>query len=122
MNFIVESVLKAVTALYQIEISASDISLQETRKEFEGKVTIVTFPFVKFSRKSREQTGTEIGEFIKNDLKEVAAFNVVKGFLNISLSDEYWLDQFYNQILPEDFAVAKPNGKKVMVEYSSPNT
>jgi len=122
MNFIVESALKAIKQLYQTEISANDISLQETRKEFEGQITIVTFPFVKFSRKSPEQTGTEIGEFLKNDLKEVAAFNVVKGFLNISLSDEYWLSEFYNKILAEDFAVAKPNGKKVMVEYSSPNT
>src|ERR1700743_456310 len=109
MNFIIQSALKAVKELYQTEISASDISLQETRKEFEGQITIVTFPFVKFSRKSPEQTGAEIGEFLKNDLKEIAAFNVVKGFLNISLSDEYWLNEFYNKILPEDFAVAKPN-------------
>jgi arginyl-tRNA synthetase len=122
MNLIIQSALKAVKELYQTEISADAVSLQETRKEFEGQITIVTFPFVRFSRKSPEQTGTEIGEFMKNDLKEIARFNVVKGFLNISLSDEYWLGQFYTQILAEDFAVAKPNGKKVMVEYSSPNT
>lgn len=122
MNFIIQSALKAVKELYQTEISADAVSLQETRKEFEGQITIVTFPFVKFSRKSPEQTGTEIGEFMKNDLKEIAGFNVVKGFLNISLSDEYWLDQFYAHALADDFAVAKPNGKKVMVEYSSPNT
>src|SRR6202000_1803153 len=99
-----------------------DINLQPTRKEFEGQITIVTFPITKISCKSPEQTGAEIGEFLKNEVKEIADFNVIKGFLNISLSDAYWLDKFYNEILPDDFAVFKPNGKKVMVEYSSPNT
>jgi arginyl-tRNA synthetase len=122
MNFIIESALKAVKELYQTELTADAISLQETRKEFEGQVTIVTFPFTKFSKKSPEQTGNEIGAYLKNTLSEVAAFNVIKGFLNISLTDAYWLGQFYSKILPEDFAVFKPNGKKVMVEYSSPNT
>jgi arginyl-tRNA synthetase len=122
MNFIIECTLKAVEQLYQTAIAAGDVSLQETRKEFEGQVTIVTFPFTKFSRKSPEQTGNEIGEYLKNELKEVAGFNVIKGFLNISLSDDYWLNQFYTAILTDDFAVVKPNGKKVMIEYSSPNT
>jgi len=122
MNFIIESTLRAVKQLYDIDITEADISLQETRKEFEGQVTVVTFPFTKFSRKSPEQTGAEIGEYLKNNLEEVAGFNVIKGFLNISLSDEYWLNQFYEQILTDDFAAFKPNGKKVMVEYSSPNT
>src|SRR5580698_9386390 len=104
MNFIVESALKAVKELYQTDLNASDISLQETRKEFEGQVTIVTFPFTKFSKKSPEQTGNEVGEFLKKDLPQVAGFNVIKGFLNISLSDAYWLDQFHNEILPDSFA------------------
>lgn len=122
MDFIIEAAVKAVKNLYQTELNAADINLQPTRKEFEGQVTIVTFPFTKFSRKSPEQTGNEIGEFLKNEAKEIAGFNVIKGFLNISLADDYWLDQFYNDILLNDFAVSKPNGKKVMVEYSSPNT
>jgi len=122
MDFIIEAVVKAVKTLYQTELSAADVNLQPTRKEFEGQVTIVTFPFTKFSRKSPEQTGAEIGEFLKNEVKEISAFNVIKGFLNISLADGYWLDKFYNEILPDDFAGFKPNGKKVMVEYSSPNT
>jgi len=122
MNFITEATVKAVKHLYNTDITAADINLQETRKEFEGQVTIVTFPFIKFSKKSPEQTGNEIGEFIKNELKEVSAFNVVKGFLNISLADSYWIDQLYSEILSADFAVVKPTGKKVMVEYSSPNT
>jgi arginyl-tRNA synthetase len=122
MNFIVECTLKAVKELYQTDIAPADVSLQETRKEFEGQVTIVTFPFTKFSRKSPEQTGAEIGEYLKNNLKEVSTFNVIKGFLNISIADAYWIDQLYTSIATDDFAVAKPNGKKVMVEYSSPNT
>ncbi|MBC7399270.1 MAG: arginine--tRNA ligase [Mucilaginibacter sp.] len=122
MNFIIDATVKAVKQLYQTDITPADVSLQETRKEFEGQVTIVTFPFTKVSRKSPEQTGAEIGEFLKNELKEVSAYNVIKGFLNISISDAYWIDQLYNVIAAEDFAVIKPNGKKVMVEYSSPNT
>src|SRR5476651_1721414 len=122
MDFIIDATLKALKHLYQADLSPAEISLQQTRKEFEGQITIVTFPFTKFSRKGPEQTGAEIGEYLKAELKEVSAFNVIKGFLNISLSDEYWIGQLYNQILPDDFAVAKPNGQKVMVEYSSPNT
>ncbi len=122
MNFIIEAAVKAVKHIYNIDITSADINLQETRKEFEGQITIVTFPFTKFSRKGPEQTGTDIGEFIKNELPQVSAFNVIKGFLNISLSDQYWIDRLYKDIATDDFAVFKPNGKKVMVEYSSPNT
>jgi arginyl-tRNA synthetase len=117
MDFIIEAAVKAVKTLYQTELNAADLNLQPTRKEFEGQVTIVTFPFTKFSHKSPEQTGAEIGEFLKNEAKEIADFNVIKGFLNISLADGYWLDMFYNEILPDDLADFKPNGKKVMVEY-----
>jgi arginyl-tRNA synthetase len=122
MDFIIDAAVKAIKHLYQTDVAPAAIGLQETRKEFEGQITIVTFPFTKFSRKGPEQTGAEIGEYLKAELKEVAAFNVIKGFLNISISDEYWIGQLYNEILPDDFAVAKPNGQKVMVEYSSPNT
>ena len=122
MNFIAEAAVKAVKNLYNTDITPAEINLQETRKEFEGQVTIVTFPFTKFSRKSPEQTGNEIGEYLKSELAEVSAFNVIKGFLNISIADSYWLEQLYQNILPEESSVVIPNGKKVMVEYSSPNT
>ncbi len=122
MNFITEGVIKAVKTLYQADITPADIPLQETRKDFEGQVTVVTFPLTKLSRKSPEQTGNEIGAFIEAELKEISGFNVIKGFLNISLSDTYWLDVFYTEIQAGDFSEIKPNGKKVMVEYSSPNT
>jgi len=122
MNFITDAAIKAVKHIYQTDITPAEISLQETRKEFEGQITIVTFPLTKFSRKSPEQTGTEIGEYLKSEVKEIAGFNVIKGFLNISIADSYWLGQLYNEILPADLSASKPNGKKVMVEYSSPNT
>ncbi|OJW18247.1 arginine--tRNA ligase [Mucilaginibacter sp. 44-25] len=122
MDFIIEAVVKAVKDLYQTDVAADAVNLQETRKEFEGQVTIVTFPFTKVSRKGPEQTGTEIGEYLKANVQEIASFNVIKGFLNISIADAYWLSQLNNNILADDFAVVKPNGKKVMVEYSSPNT
>jgi arginyl-tRNA synthetase len=122
MDFIIEATVNAIKHLYQTDVAANEINLQETRKEFEGQVTIVTFPFTKFSRKSPEQTGAEIGGYLQKNVPEIAGFNVIKGFLNISLTDAYWIDQLYTQILPESFAEFKPNGKKVMVEYSSPNT
>lgn len=122
MNFITDAAIKAVKELYNTDITADAISLQETRKEFEGQLTIVTFPFTRFSRKSPEQTGTEIGEYLKANVSEVSAFNVIKGFLNISIADDYWLNALYNQILSADFTEPQANGQKVMVEYSSPNT
>ncbi|WP_374949132.1 arginine--tRNA ligase [Mucilaginibacter sp.] len=122
MDFIKEAVVKAVKDLYQTEITAESINLQDTRKEFEGQVTLVTFPYTKVSRKGPEQTGGEIGDYLKIHLPEVAAFNIVKGFLNISIKDSYWIDKLQTEILDDNFAVAEPNGKRVMVEYSSPNT
>jgi arginyl-tRNA synthetase len=122
MNFITEAVVKAIKDLYQADITAKDVNLQETRKEFEGQVTLVTFPYTKVSRKGPEQTGAEIGEYLKAALTEIDSYNVVKGFLNISIADSYWLNQLRTDILTDDFAVAKSNGKRVMVEYSSPNT
>ncbi|UEG51953.1 arginine--tRNA ligase [Mucilaginibacter daejeonensis] len=122
MDFIIDATVQAVNTLYQTAITAQDVNLQQTRKEFEGQVTIVTFPFTKISRKGPEQTGQEIGEYLKANVTEVADFNIIKGFLNISIADSYWLSLYRDQVTREDFGVARPNGKKVMVEYSSPNT
>lgn len=122
MNFITEATVKAVKHLYNTDITAADINLQQTRREFEGQVTVVTFPFTRFSKKTPEQTGIDIGTFLQNELANVSGFNVIKGFLNISLADSYWINQLYTEISSDKFAVTVPNGKKVMVEYSSPNT
>jgi len=122
MDFIIEAVVKAIKDLYQTDITADSVNLQETRKEFEGQVTLVTFPYTKVSRKGPEQTGGEIGEYLKKEISDISAFNIVKGFLNISLSDDFWITKLQGEILADDFAIAPANGKRVMVEYSSPNT
>lgn len=121
-NTIVQQIQKAVSALYQTEIGSDSIVIQETRKEFEGQVTAVTFPFTRFSKKTPEQTGTEIGEYLKDNVKEVEDFNVIKGFLNLSIADSYWVDELLNTIHSSSFGQFPSKGQKVMVEYSSPNT
>jgi len=122
MDFIIKETQNAVKALYQTEIPESAFNLQETRKEFEGQFTVVTFPFTRFSKKSPEQTGQEIGEYLKTHVPEIAKFNVIKGFLNLSITDSFWFDTFKNSIVKADFGIFPANGRKVMVEYSSPNT
>jgi arginyl-tRNA synthetase len=79
MDFIIEATLQAVQQLYQTTITAQDVNLQQTRKEFEGQVTIVTFPYTKFSHKSPEQTGQEIGAYLQENVANVAGFNIIKG-------------------------------------------
>ena len=122
MNFITTATIDAVKQIYNQSIEESVLNIQETRKEFEGQVTIVVFPITKISKQSPEQTATAIGEYLVANVAEVTAFNVVKGFLNLSIADSYWLSLFNNELLSDDFGKPKPNGKKVMVEYSSPNT
>ncbi|MEN5432021.1 arginine--tRNA ligase [Sphingobacterium faecium] len=121
-NRLIEVTVQAVKQLYNADISENQIALQETRKEFEGQITIVTFPVTRFSKKSPEQTGTEIGEYLKTHISGITDFNVIKGFLNICLSDEYWISLLNETIVKSDFGVFPSNGKKLMVEYSSPNT
>ncbi len=122
MNFIISKALQGIKELYNEAVAEGVINIQDTRKEFEGQVTIVVFPIVRFSKKSPEQTANDLGNYLVDHLEEVTAFNVVKGFLNLSIADSYWLNLFNTQLLNPDFGTFKPNGKKVMVEYSSPNT
>lgn len=122
MNFIITEVVKGIKQLYNEDVAESTISIQDTRKEFEGQATIVVFPFVRISKKSPEQTGNDLGEYLVANVKEVTAFNVVKGFLNLSIANDYWLNLFNTELLKPDFGTIPANGKKVMVEYSSPNT
>lgn len=121
-NTIVQQIKSAVLALYQTDINADSIVIQETRKEFEGQVTAVTFPFTRISKKTPEQTGTDLGEYLKENVKEVSDFNVIKGFLNLSIADSYWIDELLTNVHGHDFGQSPSNGQKVMVEYSSPNT
>ncbi|MCX2478019.1 arginine--tRNA ligase [Pedobacter sp. MC2016-15] len=122
MDFMITEVVKGLKQLYNQDVEESLISIQDTRKEFEGQATIVVFPFVRFSKKSPEQTANDLGEYLVANLEVVTAFNVVKGFLNLSITNSYWMDLFNTDLLRPDFGKIPSNGKKVMVEYSSPNT
>lgn len=113
----------AVSALFQQDINPSMIQFQKTRKEFEGDVTLVVFPFVKISKMGPEQTGEVIGNYLKENVSEVSAFNVVKGFLNLTISNDYWLNFFKEANSDINFGFQPADSKpRVMVEYASPNT
>lgn len=112
---------KSIESLYG-EIPASLIQTQKTRKEFTGDITLVVFPLLKTSKKSPEATANEIGEKLVADSPEIESFNAVKGFLNLKLTDEFWTDCFNSIQEDEDFGFSAPNGRSMMIEYSSPNT
>ena len=117
-----DAVQKGLKALYNLD--SNNISFQKTRKEFAGDFTLVTFPFTKDTKKSPEQLGQELGKFLSDNVTDVEAFNVVKGFLNISLSDAFWFSYFKSIASQDQLGFKKPNstGKTIMLEYSSPNT
>jgi arginyl-tRNA synthetase len=121
-ELLIEKTVEAVSTLYSADIPASQLALQETRKEFEGQITLVVFPITRFSKKSPEVTGHEIGAFLQEQIAEISGFNVIKGFLNLSFSDSYWIELLNQTILADSFGKFPQNGKKLMVEYSSPNT
>ncbi|AMP99142.1 Arginyl-tRNA synthetase [Pedobacter cryoconitis] len=119
---ITTATINAVKELYNQDLPEAQVNLQDTRSEFEGEITIVVFPVVRFSKKSPEATANDLGEYLKEHIEEITAFNVVKGFLNLSIVSSYWIDLFQTDLLKESFGTIPSNGKKVMVEYSSPNT
>ncbi len=113
---------QAILDLFQTTVTAETITLQETRKEFEGEITIVTFPFIKFSKKSPEETGQMIGDYLKQNFDQVLNFNVVKGFLNVGIVDQYWISLLNTINHQSAYGQLASKNEKVMVEYSSPNT
>ena len=123
-NIIKSGAAKALKDLYNADFKPEDIQIQATRKEFEGDLTLVVFPFLKESRKKPEDTAREIGEWLSNNVAGVSGFNVVKGFLNISLSDGIWLELLRDISRTPDFGFIPQSDESelVMVEYSSPNT
>jgi arginyl-tRNA synthetase len=115
--------LEGAQAIYGKEVTTSQIQIQQTKKDFEGDYTLIVFPFVKLARKSPEAIGQEIGEYLLANVREVSAYNVIKGFLNISLKPEFWASRLNIALGTKNFGFAEPNsGKSIMVEYSSPNT
>ena len=119
-----ETTAKAIKSLYSADANLDQITFSTTRKEFVGDFTLVVFPFLKISKQKPEDTAAAIGAFLRDNLAEVADFNVVKGFLNIQLSATFWTE-FLNDAIADNRFGMKPkgsSGKTFMVEYSSPNT
>lgn len=121
-NFIVSKSLEAIKTLYGVEMDASALQVQVTRKEFEGDYTLVVFPLLKISKQSPENTGNAIGEWLKENTRKISNYNTVKGFLNLSFSTVYWNNLFAEIAATKDYGQLPPTGKTIMVEYSSPNT
>ena len=123
-NIISSAVSEALKALYGVDVAASSIVPQTTRKEFEGNLTVVVFPYLKASKKAPEATAQEIGEYLVAHCDAVKTFNVVKGFLNIVIEPKFWLNvlEHVSETPDYGFRKATPDSKLVMIEYSSPNT
>ena len=119
-----ESVLKGVNELYGVEVPARMVQLQKTKKEFEGHLTLVVFPFLKASKKGPEQTAQEIGDYLKQHEPAVASFNVIKGFLNLTIASSVWIEMLNRIDADSQWGIVKAdeNAPLVMIEYSSPNT
>lgn len=123
-NIIHNAVAETLNELYNFEPADNAIQLQNTRKDFDGDITLVVFPFLKFSKKNPEDTGREIGEHLQSKLEIIETFNIIKGFLNLEISNNYWVDVLYEAYKNEKFGIREANNdsKLVMIEYSSPNT
>ena len=120
-TFIAQIAASSIEALYGAA-DASQIQIQKTRKEFEGDYTLVTFPLLKLSRKAPEATANEIGEHIVANNPTISSFNVIKGFLNLSIAPAYWAERFAEETANENYGQAEPTNRTIMIEYSSPNT
>ena len=123
-NIIAQAVCEAVKSLYGVDFEPGKITLQATRKEFEGNLTVVVFPFLKASKKSPEATANEIGEYLAANCDAVKSFNVIKGFLNIVVEPAFWCNMLKHIAATPDygFKAATNDSELVMIEYSSPNT
>ena len=121
---LVASVISGLKALYGQEVPEKMVQMQKTKKEFEGHLTLVVFPFLKMSRKGPEQTAQEIGEYLKANEPAVAAFNVIKGFLNLTIASATWIELLNEIQADEQYGLVKATETSplVMIEYSSPNT
>ena len=121
---LVASVISGLKALYSQEVPEKMVQIQKTKKELEGHLTLVVFPFLKMSRKGPEQTAQEIGEYLKVNEPAVAAFNVIKGFLNLTIASATWIDLLNEIQADEQYGLVKATETSplVMIEYSSPNT
>ena len=118
-EFISSVVARTAQELYG---TSDNLQIQKTRKEFEGDYTVVVFPLLRASKKSPEATATELGEKIVASTPEIKSFNVIKGFLNLVVDASFWAARFKEIAEAEDYGMAAPSGRTIMIEYSSPNT
>ncbi len=118
------SIIEGVKALYGQDVPAKMVQLQKTKKEFEGHLTLVVFPFLKMSKKSPEQTAQEIGEYLQQHEPAIANFNVIKGFLNLTIASDVWIELLNKIHADQKWGIqeAAADAPLVMIEYSSPNT
>lgn len=118
------SVIAGIKELYGADVAEAQVQLQKTKKEFKGHLTLVVFPFLRMSKKSPEQTAQELGEYLVKNEPAVAEFNVIKGFLNLTVASGCWIDLLneINAASEYGFTKATENSPLVMIEYSSPNT
>ena len=121
-TFIQTKAAEAIKSLYGADVEQGSLQVQVTRKEFEGDYTLVVFPLLKVSHSSPENTGKAIGEWLRENVSEIAGYNCVKGFLNISFSPLYWNELFNDILADNDFGQLPSTGQNIMVEFSSPNT
>ena len=121
---LVSSVIGGLKALYGQDVPAAQVQLQKTKKEFEGHLTLVVFPFLRMSKKGPEQTAQEIGEYLQANEPSVAAFNVIKGFLNLTIASSAWIELLNGIHADKQYGIVAvtDNSPMVMIEYSSPNT
>ena len=123
-KILTDKVKEAIFSLYNHEVDEKQIQLQNTGKDFTGDITLVVFPFLGFSKKKPEETGEEIGNYLRENVKEISGFNTIKGFLNLVMDKKYWIEVLRDMKTDPDYGLRKPGSenKTILVEFSSPNT
>ncbi|MEX0988258.1 MAG: arginine--tRNA ligase, partial [Bacteroidales bacterium] len=123
-EILTNAVIRGVSELWQTKITEPLVQIQRTRREIEGDLTVVVFPFVRLAGKSPEETAEALGKYLSGTLEEISNFNVIKGFLNLTVSESFWLEYISFIAGDDQYGLSKPkkDAPTVMVEYSSPNT
>lgn len=123
-NIIKDLSSQAISHIWSLELDTEAVQVQKTRREFDGDFTVVVFPLLRYSKQSPEQTGEALGRFLEEASELIVGFNVIKGFLNLEVSQDYWKELLKGDLNSPDYGFVKqePEAEKVMIEYSSPNT
>lgn len=122
LNHILNSFVLGMKEIFLVDILAKDVIISPTKKEFSGDYTLVLFPFTKATKDSPENIGNKMGNYLMEKEKSIQSFNVIKGFLNLEMSDAFWKEMTLELNDNSSYGISEPNGKSVLVEFSSPNT